>query len=123
MCIFCDKLRKNEEIIYQNDYVFVIYDAYPVTKGHCLIIPKRHIESYFELGNFEANAIDEALRYMKKILEIEYQPEGYNIGVNCGEVAGQTVMHLHIHLIPRYRNDCENPKGGIRGVIPEKQKY
>lgn len=123
MCLFCEKLRQSEEIIYQNEYVYVIYDAFPVTKGHCLIIPKRHIETYFEASYFEVNAIDEALRYMNKILDLEYKPDGYNIGINCGEVAGQTIMHLHIHLIPRYKNDCENPKGGIRGVIPEKQNY
>ena len=121
-CIFCE-LKHKEDIVYENDLVYSIYDSFPVTKGHLLIITKRHIQSYFDLTKDELLAIDEALKKGKEILEKLYKPSGYNIGVNDGSSAGQTIMHLHVHLIPRYDFDVENPKGGVRGVIPEKQKY
>lgn len=121
-CIFCE-LKDREDIVYENDLVYSIYDSFPVTKGHLLIITKRHIQSYFELSKDELLAIDDALRKGKEILKKLYKPSGYNIGVNDGLSAGQTIMHLHVHLIPRYEFDTENPKGGVRGVIPEKQKY
>jgi diadenosine tetraphosphate (Ap4A) HIT family hydrolase len=121
-CIFCE-LKYKEDIVYENDLIYSIYDSFPVTKGHLLIITKRHIQSYFDLTKDELLAIDEALKKGKEILEKLYKPSGYNIGVNDGSSAGQTIMHLHVHLIPRYDFDVENPKGGVRGVIPEKQKY
>lgn len=123
MCIFCDKYQNNEGVVYQNNSVFVIYDSFPVSKGHCLIITKRHIKTYFDANEEELKDINLAIKEMKNIIDHTYKPDGYNIGVNCSEAAGQSIMHLHVHLIPRYKFDCENPKGGIRGVIPEKQNY
>ena len=123
MCIFCDKLKDKTDIVFENKSVFVFYDHFPVSKGHCLIIPKRHIPDYFSLNQEELMDIDEAIHQMKTVLDQQFQPDGYNIGINNGMAAGQTVMHLHVHLIPRYEHDCENPRGGVRGVIPGKQNY
>lgn len=123
MCIFCDYLAKDCDIIFQNEHVFVIYDHFPVSKGHALIMTKRHVKTYFEINEKELIDLNEAINQMKAILDDLYSPDGYNIGMNCGVAAGQSVMHLHIHLIPRYTFDCKNPKGGVRGVIPGKQKY
>lgn len=122
MCVFCD-IIKNKSYFYENEYVVAFFDSYPVSKGHTLIVPKRHIENYFDTNEEERNAINKAIFDVKDILETKYKIDGYNIGTNDGLVAGQSVMHLHIHLIPRYRGDMENPKGGVRGVIPEKMKY
>jgi len=119
-CVFCDeKLEK----IYETELSFVIYDKFPVSKGHILIIPKRHVESYFDLSINEKEDLFTVLDKMKNILDEKYNPNGYNFGVNVGKVAGQSVMHVHLHLIPRYSGDLENPKGGIRGCIPEKMSY
>lgn len=123
MCLFCNKYFEKEQVLYENDSVYVIFDSYPVNEGHILIITKRHIESYFQTTSKEAQDIDHALKEMKNRLDEQYHPDGYNIGVNNGEAAGQTIMHLHIHLIPRYQFDTNNPKGGVRGVIPKKQIY
>jgi diadenosine tetraphosphate (Ap4A) HIT family hydrolase len=120
MCIFC---KKAFDIIEENDYVYTIYDGFPVTKGHSLIIPKRHVESFFDLYQNEYEAVLEAIQQQKKRLDERYNPDGYNIGVNVFEAAGQTVHHVHIHLIPRYNGDTKNPRGGVRGVIPSKQSY
>ena len=119
-CPFCS----NElNIVKENDLAFAIYDKYPVTKGHLLIIPKRHVSSYFDICIEEKNAIAELLVECKESLNDTHSPDGYNIGINCGEAAGQTIFHLHVHLIPRYYGDMKDPSGGVRGVIPEKQKY
>ena len=123
MCLFCQKYIEHEEVLYENDTVFALKDAFPVSQGHTLIIPKRHIDDYFLLSEKEVLDMDQALTIMKERLDIEFKPNGYNIGVNNGETAGQTIMHTHVHLIPRYLNDVSDPKGGIRGVIPGKQKY
>jgi diadenosine tetraphosphate (Ap4A) HIT family hydrolase len=122
MCVFCD-LFKEHKHFYENEYVIAIFDSFPVNKGHALIIPKRHFANYFEASKEELDSINQALFDVKKMLEVEFRPDGYNIGVNINEPAGQTVMHLHVHLIPRYIGDMENPRGGVRGVIPSKQKY
>jgi diadenosine tetraphosphate (Ap4A) HIT family hydrolase len=122
-CVFCDILENNQRIIYQNDYAFSIYDQYPVNPGHILIITKRHVADYFSLTMQEKQAIDEALSANKKILDEKLKPSAYNIGINNGKSAGQTVMHLHVHLIPRFDGDVKDPTGGVRGVIFEKQKY
>ncbi len=123
MCIFCEILKHQKYVVYENDLVFAIEDEYPVSKGHVLVIPKRHVSDYFELTKDEKIAIDEATMWLKETLDKMYHPDGYNIGVNCGEAAGQTVMHVHVHLIPRYKGDVEDPRGGVRGVINDKQKY
>lgn len=123
MCIFCDISKQTDNIIHENEYVFSIYDQYPVTLGHCLIITKRHVVEYFDLSIEEKKAIDQEIMYLKRYLDGKYKPDGYNIGINNGIAAGQTIFHLHTHVIPRYKGDMIDPKGGVRGVIPNKQKY
>ena len=120
MCLFCNV---NKPYLYEDAHVFAIYDQFPVSKGHVLIITKNHRNDYFEITSEEAASIHKAIKAMKKTLDDTYQPQGYNIGVNNGEASGQTISHLHVHLIPRYTHDMEDPRGGVRGVIPEKQKY
>ena len=116
---FLDKREK----IFENSIGFVIFDKYPVNKGHCLIVPHRVYSDYFESTKKELVGLNELLFLTKNYLQNNFNPSGFNIGVNCGRDSGQTVDHLHIHLIPRYPNDIEDPTGGVRGVIPEKQKY
>lgn len=91
--------------------------------GHALIVPKRHTESYFDLSIHEQRALWLLVNRCKTIIEKRYHPDGFNIGINVGEPAGQTIFHVHIHLIPRYKGDVEKPRGGVRGVIPDKQDY
>ena len=111
-CIFCEHyIMKN--YILENELAFAIYDKYPVSKGHVLVIPKRHYASYFDATPEEVTAINELIIQIKEILD-ELKPDGYNIGINVGEAAGQTVFDLHIHVIPRYSGDVDNPRGGIR---------
>ena len=121
-CIFCSV--KKHEIIYENEYAFVSYDSYPVSKFHSLIIPKRHIKNFFDLNEKELNAYNELIKKTKlKIENDDNLVQGFNLGTNAGSVAGQTIMHCHIHLIPRRKGDVKNPQGGVRGVIPLKQHY
>ena len=124
-CPFCEIEKRIDEsrIIYQDSTWIAILDNYPVSEGHTLLIPKRHCKSYFDLNFIELESVGVTIGIVKRILDTKYKPDGYNIGINCGEAAGQTVMHCHIHIIPRYNGDCENPRGGVRGVIPEKQHY
>ena len=119
-CPFC---KTDEDILFSNSLVFALFDNYPVSKGHILLITKRHFDNYFDATEDELKAIEDILKQAKEFIDNKFNPDGYNIGINCGEVAGQSVMHLHIHLIPRYKGDMDNPLGGVRGVIPEKQKY
>ncbi len=120
-CPFCDiPLDKR---LFENDGAFAFFDRYPVSKGHILIVPKRHFPSFFDADEKELDSIYKLLCAAKDCLVSKYAPDGFNIGVNVGESAGQTIFHLHIHLIPRYKGDMSDPKGGVRGVIPEKQKY
>jgi diadenosine tetraphosphate (Ap4A) HIT family hydrolase len=121
-CIFCmiDKSR----IIATNELAYAIRDGFPVTEGHTLVIPRRHVEDYFGLTQQELLACDEILRELKvQTQQEDTRVEGFNIGVNAGEVAGQTVFHCHIHLIPRRRGDVEQPRGGVRHLIPGKGAY
>ena len=120
-CPFCT--LPPERIIDSNDLALVIRDGYPVTPGHTLVIPKRHIGSWFEITQAEQQALLDLLAKAKAVLETEFMPDGYNIGINDGPTAGQTVPHLHMHLIPRYKGDQEDPRGGVRWIIPEKAKY
>ena len=124
-CPFCkiERLINKDRIVYQDDTWIAIYDNYPVSQGHVLLIPKRHVETLFNLNMVEFGSLGVTIGIIKMILDEKFHPDGYNIGANCGEAAGQTVMHCHIHIIPRYKGDMENPRGGVRGVIPEKQKY
>jgi diadenosine tetraphosphate (Ap4A) HIT family hydrolase len=118
-CSFCNQ----EEILLENELAWARYDKYPVSPGHLLIITKRHVADFFDTTIEERQAFNNLLEEAKKMLDREYSPDGYNIGVNCGTAAGQTIMHLHIHLIPRYQGDIDNPRGGVRGVIPDKRIY
>lgn len=118
-CPFCTP----ENIVLENTYAFAIFDKYPVTTGHLLIIPKRHVSDFFETTTTEREAFNQLLEEGKALLQDKFHPDGYNIGINCGEHAGQTIFHVHIHLIPRYKGDMNDPRGGVRGVIPEKRVY
>ena len=121
-CIFCNLLPK--EIIDEYKNFFVIRDAYPVTPLHSLIITKKHVVSYFQCSKEELNEIPIILDTQKTELKIlDDTITGFNIGMNIGEDAGQTIFHCHVHIIPRRKGDILNPRGGIRGVIPDKQKY
>lgn len=124
MCVFCNIANAidKDRIIYEDSTWIAILDNYPVSEGHTLLIPKRHCETFFDLNEVELSTLAATLNVVKIILG-KYTPDGFNIGVNCGEAAGQTVMHCHIHIIPRYKGDCDNPRGGVRGVIPSKQSY
>lgn len=122
-CLFCDLVKNQDKIVYQNQHFYCVYDSYPVTPGHMLIISKCHLESFFDLNQEELNDFNDALLKAKSILDKYFSPSGYNVGFNEGVSAGQTIMHLHIHVIPRRDSDCDDPRGGVRGVIPEKQKY
>ena len=121
-CFFCKSIEKADFQL-ENDLAIARLDDFPVNKGHLEIIPKRHIKDWWETTQEEKIAIFELLEIAKKMIDEKYHPDGYNIGMNLGETAGQSVMHLHIHLIPRYQGDVENPRGGIRGIIPSKQNY
>ena len=120
-CIFCSS--EESRIAIKNELGVVIYDNYPISKGHALIIPKRHIASISEATTPEVISLFSLIDEAKKVLIGKYNPTGFNIGINDGVSAGQTVMHLHIHVIPRYQGDQEDPRGGVRWIFPEKAKY
>ena len=120
-CPFC-KLD-GIDFIDRNRKVVAFFDQNPVNEGHILIVPVRHVSNYFDLSPKEQWAMLEMVNRCKIVLEEKFHPDGYNIGVNCGEAAGQSIAHAHIHMIPRYKGDIDNPKGGIRGAIPEKRIY
>ena len=120
-CVFC-KLP-SERVIHSTALGVTIRDGYPISPGHTLIIPKRHVGSFFELKANERAGLLALLEKAKAVLDQEFKPDGYNIGINDGTAAGQTVNHLHIHLIPRYNADCSDPRGGVRWIIPEKADY
>lgn len=121
-CVFCKKIEENDGIILSNDLAVAFYDLYPVNKGHTLVVPKRHVENYFDLTPDEAKAMFELSVKVKAMLDDLYHPDGYNIGFNIEECGGQSIMHTHMHVIPRYMGDSENPRGGIRKVL-KKNKY
>ena len=121
-CIFCN--LEPSRIEDRNEFFVAIKDLYPVTEGHTLIIPSRHVESFFELTRDEEMAMLDMLSSQKEELsQLDTSITGFNVGINDGEDAGQTIMHCHIHLIPRRKGDMESPRGGVRGVIPDKQSY
>lgn len=121
-CIFCNLDESRVEI--ENNLALSFKDLYPVTKGHSLVIPKRHVQSFFDLEKDEKKAILELLELQKeKLTSQDKLITGFNIGINDGIDSGQTVMHCHVHLIPRRKGDMNDPRGGVRGVIPEKQSY
>lgn len=118
-CLFCQALP----LVLENDLAKAFFDKYPVTKGHLLIVPKRHAITYFDCTWEEKIAMEALIQSGKVYLEETYQPDGFNIGTNSGRAAGQTIDHCHIHLIPRFEGDIEDPTGGVRGVIPERRVY
>jgi ATP adenylyltransferase len=121
-CPFCE--MPPERIVTENLLAYVIHDAFPVTPWHTLLIPKRHVTTYFDLGQAEVNACTRLLHVAKARMEaMDPSIQGFNIGVNDGEVAGQTILHCHLHVIPRRAEDVENPRGGIRHIIPGKGYY
>ena len=121
-CIFCS--LDSSRIEKESNLFFIIKDLYPVGEGHSLLIPKRHVQSFFDLTENETASLLKMLREQKQELSSADETiTGYNVGINDGKDAGQTVMHCHIHLIPRRKGDMKDPEGGVRGVIPAKQKY
>ena len=121
-CLFCN--INNKDLVFNNEFAFASFDSYPVSKYHSLIVPKRHILDYFELTNDELLACNDLIKKIKKKIQNEDKTvDGFNIGTNSGVAAGQSIMHCHIHLIPRRKGDVDNPQGGVRGVIPSKQHY
>jgi diadenosine tetraphosphate (Ap4A) HIT family hydrolase len=125
-CLFCkaQEIEYKKEVVYENDFFYATRDSYPVTKLHTLVIPKRHFQSYFDMNNDEIKSINIVLNEQRKeIMKLDSSVTAFNIGINDGKDAGQSIYHLHVHLIPRRQGDVENPRGGVRGVIPAKQKY
>ena len=121
-CLFCN--IKESGCSHENELAYVSYDSFPVSKYHCLVIPKRHIRDYFDLTNEELIACNDLIKIMKKeILIKDTKVKAFNIGTNAGKISGQSIMHCHFHLIPRRDGDVENPQGGVRSVIPKKQHY
>lgn len=120
-CPFCT--LPPDRILLADDHALVIRDGFPVSPGHTLVIPRRHVGSFFDITADERASLLRLLDEAKVALEREFAPQGYNIGINDGAAAGQTVPHLHIHLIPRYTGDREDPRGGVRWVVPEKARY
>ena len=121
-CLFCNIEESGSN--HENKLAYASYDTYPVSKLHCLIIPKRHIKDYFELNNEELVACNELIKIVKdEIYAKDKSVKAFNIGSNIGKISGQSIMHCHIHLIPRREGDVENPQGGVRSVIPKNQHY
>ncbi len=121
-CLFCNIEKSGSA--HENDLAYASYDSYPVSEYHCLIIPKRHIKDYFDLSNDELFACNELIKILKKeIISKDSSVKGFNLGTNIGKVSGQSILHCHFHLIPRREGDVENPQGGVRSVIPNKQHY
>ena len=121
-CLFCNS--KISGIVHENDLAYASYDTYPVSEFHCLIIPKRHVIDYFELTDEELVACNDLIKVIKEeVLIKDKNVKAFNIGTNAGKIAGQSIMHCHIHLIPRREGDVENSQGGVRSVIPKKQHY
>ena len=119
-CIFCNPRR---EILAENAHALAFFDSYPVSRGHALVVPKRHALTVFELADEEYADCFRLVLPLKELLRARFAPDGFNVGANCGAAAGQSVWHAHIHVIPRYAGDVPNPRGGVRGVIPHKSSY
>lgn len=121
-CVFCN-LDRDKELISETATAVAFLDSFPVNQGHTLIVPKRHVADYFELTIHEQRALWLLVNRCKILIQKRFNPDGFNVGINVGEAAGQSIFHVHIHLIPRNKGDVENPRGGVRGVIPEKRSY
>ena len=121
-CPFC-KAESERDIIASTSLSIAFFDGFPVSPGHALIISRRHVASFFDLTKDEQQDMLKLADSVKRIVDEKYHPDGYNVGINVGEAAGQSIFHVHMHLIPRYKGDVSNPRGGVRGVIPSKQNY
>jgi diadenosine tetraphosphate (Ap4A) HIT family hydrolase len=119
-CLFCKDPRG---VSLERELAYSARDSYAASPGHTLVIPRRHVASFFELTPEEIQACMELINEEKALIDTEFNPDGYNIGVNVGQAAGQSIFHVHIHVIPRYKGDVENPQGGVRHVIPKKGHY
>ena len=119
-CIFCNPAR---EILAEDTHAIAVFDGHPVSKGHALVLPRRHAVTIWELDPEEYAACFALVRPLRALLDVRFAPDAYTVGTNCGEAAGQSVWHAHIHVIPRYRGDVPNPRGGVRNVIPHKGHY
>ena len=120
ICIFCNHDR---EVLIESNCPIAFFDSFPISEGHALVVPRRHVESIWDLADSEYTDCFLLIRRLKVILSKRFSPDGFNIGINCGEAAGQTIWHAHIHVIPRFKGDVPNPKGGVRHVIPLKAFY
>jgi diadenosine tetraphosphate (Ap4A) HIT family hydrolase len=120
-CPFCTLAP--QRIVIENEFGIVFRDAYPISPGHTLVIPRRHTGSLFDLDEPERQALFSLVDHAKKGIDAEFHPDGYNLGINDGPAAGQTVPHLHVHLIPRYQGDRQDPRGGVRWIFPDKADY
>ena len=120
-CPFCP--APADRLFFENELVAGFWDAFPVSPGHALLVPRRHVATWFEATPEEWHALTDALPVAKREIERTHNPDGYNVGINCGAAAGQTVFHLHVHLIPRYHGDIEDPRGGVRHVLPRHANY
>lgn len=119
-CIFCNPKR---EILVEDSHAIAIFDGHPVARGHALVLPRRHVASIWELEAEEYAACFLLVRAVRALIEARFAPDAFTVGANCGEAAGQTVAHAHIHVIPRYRGDVPNPRGGVRNVVPHEGHY
>jgi len=121
-CRFCSS-NPDRRIIFKGKYCFAFWDLHPASDGHFLVVPHRHFPDYFDIENDERDELWELVAKAKKVCDEKFHPDGYNVGINVGKAAGQSVPHLHVHVIPRYTGDVENPKGGVRGVLPKTKHY
>lgn len=121
-CVFCERIAAGETVV-ESELSAAFRDAYPVSNGHTLVVPKRHVEGAFSLSEEEQHDLLALIRQVKTQLDSRLRPAGYNVGVNAGTAAGQTVAHVHVHVIPRYDGDVPDPRGGVRWVIPKRAAY
>ncbi len=123
-CLFCEIIKgRKKQIISENSGFYSIYDENPVSEGHAIVMPKRHFASVLEITNEELIDMHQCIKETIAIIQKRYNPDGYNIGINDGESAGQTIFHLHVHVMPRRTGDVENPVGGVRNIFPGKGDY
>jgi ATP adenylyltransferase len=121
-CPFCS-LKHSERVFHRDALIDVFWDGFPVAPGHALVVPRRHVAGWFDATPDEQAALVHGLDVARAAVLERYRPDGFNVGINIGEAAGQTVFHLHVHLIPRYLGDVPDPRGGVRNVIPAKARY
>jgi diadenosine tetraphosphate (Ap4A) HIT family hydrolase len=121
-CPFCERIATSESIA-ENAHAVAFWDAYPVNPGHALVVPRRHEPDYFALTPAEQDALWRLAAVVRGMIDARHLPDGYNLGVNAGPAAGQTVSHAHLHVIPRYRGDVADPRGGVRWVLPDRARY